>query len=85
MDVYQAGDMWVLGLCGGAYEDLRKEPEAIISNKRPIPLKMWETPTIGSDVNGAEWEFDSSKIKHSKRWNGNGHLRTIAYIPKRRD
>lgn len=60
MEVYRAGEKWIIGLKGGWYEDLRKEPDAIILNNRPKPSKKWETPTIMSDIdkNGDYLEFD---------------------------
>jgi hypothetical protein len=58
MDVYKAGNQWVLGLSGGSYEDLQKEAEAVILNNRPTPVKMWETQTVTTEKNGEEWEYD---------------------------
>jgi hypothetical protein len=44
MEVYKAGDKWILGVNGGEFAHLKREPEAVILSQRPEPVRMWCSP-----------------------------------------
>lgn len=60
LEVYQTNDGYVLGVSGGKIYNLRSEPAAIISTKRPIPTKMWIVPKMKDEsiIQGQEWFVD---------------------------
>lgn len=66
MKVYKSGDLWVLGLSGGHFNNLQKFPEAIVLKNYPDPIKMWQVKTI-IDENKSEneyWEYDYTFREH---------------------
>jgi hypothetical protein len=67
MEVYKAGDKWVLGLSGGHFKDLHKDAEAVIVNKHPpSPIRMWQAKTVVDvqEEKGEHWEYDYTFKEH---------------------
>jgi hypothetical protein len=60
MKVYKADSLYVLGVDGGSFEGMTQEPQAIIGDQRPVPTKMWQTPTEVRENHFEEesWEYD---------------------------
>jgi hypothetical protein len=60
MRVYKAGELFVVGTDGGSFEGLSQQSEAIILRDRPIPSKMWRTPTevMDNPFKQESWEYD---------------------------
>lgn len=44
MKFYKCGQKWVVGVEGGVFDNIYREPEAIICNIEPEPVMMWQTP-----------------------------------------
>jgi hypothetical protein len=60
MKVYQSDSMWILGIDGGNFEGMSQEPQAVIGYSRPVPTKMWETPSEIREYPFKDdlWEYD---------------------------
>jgi hypothetical protein len=66
MEVYKAGEKWVLGLKGGHFEDIHKGAEAVIVNCHPTPIRMWQAKTVINEKKdiGELWEYDYTFKEH---------------------
>jgi hypothetical protein len=80
LDIYKAGDKWILGLSGGHIKGLQKGAEAVILKRYPNPVRMWRAKTVIEEQNeyGEFWEYDYTFKEHDGDDNSNIYFFEIA-------